>query len=196
MFEPSELDHSMVTCSPGSRRMRRVASSREKAGEFEQADWETLSWACVTKNAIPQVAAAIPKVARQAAEKAATEVHFFFPCTILKTSLLFQFSDDFNIFCNSYHYSIYNSDLIIIYKAFKSQAMIVVRMKGRLNMSASNQPPLKIKKRGEDGHRVITVRIRDELLEKLDKIAGEANYSRNELINIILEHGVDNIEIE
>ena len=63
-------------------------------------------------------------------------------------------------------------------------------------MSPSDQPPLKIKKRGEDGHRVITVRIRDELLEKLDKIAGEANYSRNELINVILEHGVDNIEIE
>ena len=30
----------------------------------------------------------------------------------------------------------------------------------------------------------------------LDRIAAESNYSRNELINIILRHGVENIEIE
>lgn len=56
--------------------------------------------------------------------------------------------------------------------------------------------PLKIKKRGEDGSKVITVRIKEDTLAKLDKIATESNYSRNELINIILSHGVDNIEIE
>ncbi len=56
--------------------------------------------------------------------------------------------------------------------------------------------PLKIKKRGEDGSKVITVRIKEDTLAKLDKIANESNYSRNELINIILSHGVDNIEIE
>lgn len=56
--------------------------------------------------------------------------------------------------------------------------------------------PLKIKKRGEDGTRVITVRIREETLAELDRIANESNYSRNELINIILKHGVKNIEIE
>lgn len=63
-------------------------------------------------------------------------------------------------------------------------------------MSPINQEPLKIKKRGEDGHRVITVGIREDVLTKLDQIASEAHYSRNELINIILEHGVDTIEIE
>jgi len=56
--------------------------------------------------------------------------------------------------------------------------------------------PLKIKRRGEDGSRVITVRIREETLAALDKLAAEANYSRNELINLILSHGVDNIELE
>lgn len=56
--------------------------------------------------------------------------------------------------------------------------------------------PLIIKKRGEDGTRVITVRIREETLSELDKIAAETNYSRNELINLILSHGVKNIEIE
>ena len=56
--------------------------------------------------------------------------------------------------------------------------------------------PLVIKKRGEDGNRVITVRIREETLSKLDKLAADTNYSRNELINLILAYGVDNIEIQ
>lgn len=56
--------------------------------------------------------------------------------------------------------------------------------------------PLKIKKRGEDGNKVITVRIREDTLDALDKIAAETNRSRNELINIILRHGVQNLEIE
>ena len=56
--------------------------------------------------------------------------------------------------------------------------------------------PLIIKKRGEDGNRIITVRIREDTLEELDRLAAESNRSRNELINIILAHGVKNIEIE
>ncbi len=56
--------------------------------------------------------------------------------------------------------------------------------------------PLKIQKRGEDGHRVISVRIETGTLEKLDKLASESNRSRNELINFILRYGVDNLEIE
>lgn len=56
--------------------------------------------------------------------------------------------------------------------------------------------PLKIKKRGEDGSRVITIRIREDTLAALDRIAAEANYSRNELINLLLAHGVEHVEIE
>lgn len=56
--------------------------------------------------------------------------------------------------------------------------------------------PLKIKKRGEDGSRVISVRIKEETLARLDKIAAESNYSRNELINIILSYGIEHIVIE
>ena len=55
---------------------------------------------------------------------------------------------------------------------------------------------LKIKRRGDDGNKIITVRIQVDTLEKLDKLASEINYSRNELINVILAHGVDNVEIE
>ena len=56
--------------------------------------------------------------------------------------------------------------------------------------------PLVIKKRGEDGSRVINVRIKEDILASLDQLAADSNYSRNELINIILRHGVENIKIE
>ena len=58
----------------------------------------------------------------------------------------------------------------------------------------SNEP-LKIKKKYDDGNRVISIRIREDLLTKLDNIATSSNRSRNEIINIILEHGVENTEI-
>ncbi len=56
--------------------------------------------------------------------------------------------------------------------------------------------PLVIKKRGEDGNKLISVRIKEETLAELDRIASESNYSRNELINLILAHGVKNVKIE
>ena len=59
-----------------------------------------------------------------------------------------------------------------------------------------NDNSLKIKKRGEDGNKVISVRIKESSLDELDRIASESNYSRNELINLILSHGIKNIEIE
>lgn len=55
---------------------------------------------------------------------------------------------------------------------------------------------LKIKRRGEDGYKLISVRIKEETLEALDKLAAETNYSRNELINLLLRHGVEHVEIE
>ena len=59
-----------------------------------------------------------------------------------------------------------------------------------------NNEPLKIKKRGEDGNKIISVRIKEETLAELDRISNECNYSRNELINMILSHGVKNLIIE
>ena len=59
-----------------------------------------------------------------------------------------------------------------------------------------NNEPLVIKKRGEDGNKVISVRIKEDLLADLDQVSAESNISRNELINIILRHGLDNLRIE
>ena len=56
--------------------------------------------------------------------------------------------------------------------------------------------PLIIKRRGEDGSRLISVRIQENILAQLDSLAAQTNRSRNELINMILAHGIQNIEIE
>ncbi len=59
-----------------------------------------------------------------------------------------------------------------------------------------NKEPLVIHRRGEDGNKIITVRIREDILARLDTIAAESNRSRNELINIILRYGLDNLTIQ
>lgn len=56
--------------------------------------------------------------------------------------------------------------------------------------------PLIIKKRGDDGSKVITIRIKESTLAEIDQLAAESNYSRNELINLILSHGVKKIVLE
>ena len=58
-----------------------------------------------------------------------------------------------------------------------------------------NSEPLVIKRRGDDGTKIITIRIKEDLLADIDAIAQKTNYSRNELINLILQHGVENLEI-
>ena len=55
---------------------------------------------------------------------------------------------------------------------------------------------LKIKRKGEDANKVISVRIQEDTLAELDRLAAETNRSRNELINLILAHGVRTLEIE
>lgn len=54
---------------------------------------------------------------------------------------------------------------------------------------------IQINKKGEDGYRVISVRIKEGTLEKIDDLSKESNRSRNEIINIILENSVDSVEI-
>ena len=63
-------------------------------------------------------------------------------------------------------------------------------------MSNFKGEPLIIKKRGKDGNKVITVRLKEETLNKIVIMAKEINCSRNELINIMLQYGINNIEIE
>lgn len=56
--------------------------------------------------------------------------------------------------------------------------------------------PLVIKRRGEDGSKIISIRIKEETLKEIDRIASESNYSRNEIINLMLIHGIESTIIE
>ena len=55
---------------------------------------------------------------------------------------------------------------------------------------------IRIMKRGEDGNRLITVRMKESTFERLSEVSIEVNRSRNEVINAILEQGLDNLEIQ
>ena len=54
----------------------------------------------------------------------------------------------------------------------------------------------KVAKRGDDGYKIVSVRMKDELIEKLDRLSTDTNRSRNELINILLDAAVDIVKIE
>lgn len=43
---------------------------------------------------------------------------------------------------------------------------------------------------------VISVRLPNDLISSLDKIAEQTGRTRNEIVQMCLEHSVDNIEIE
>lgn len=64
-------------------------------------------------------------------------------------------------------------------------------------MSGGNQICILKKeyRKGEDGYKTFSVRIKEETVTALDKIVFESNRSRNELINIFLEYGVKNYNV-
>ena len=47
------------------------------------------------------------------------------------------------------------------------------------------------KLKGEDGHKIFSVRIKDETVARLDDIAKKTNRSRNDLINMLLDYAMD-----
>ena len=49
--------------------------------------------------------------------------------------------------------------------------------------------------KGDDGYKTFSIRIKEETVNKLDALSEQTNRSRNELINLILEYGVENAEI-
>jgi len=51
-------------------------------------------------------------------------------------------------------------------------------------------------RKGEDGHRMFSVRMKESIAEQLDEIAAKSNRSRNELINMFMEFAIENCVIE
>lgn len=54
----------------------------------------------------------------------------------------------------------------------------------------------KTPRKGDDGYKIVSVRMKDELIARLDALSDESNRSRNELINLLLTAAVDIVKIE
>lgn len=49
--------------------------------------------------------------------------------------------------------------------------------------------------KGEDGHKVVSVRMKDETMIRLDQLSAQTNRSRNELINMLLEAALEIVTV-
>lgn len=54
----------------------------------------------------------------------------------------------------------------------------------------------KTARRGDDGYKIVSVRMREEMIERLDALSNETSRSRNELINLLLDAALDIVQIE
>ncbi len=54
----------------------------------------------------------------------------------------------------------------------------------------------KAARRGDDGYKVVSVRMKEEMIERLDVLSAKTNRSRNELINILLESAISIVKVE
>lgn len=50
--------------------------------------------------------------------------------------------------------------------------------------------------KGEDGYKTFSIRIKEETVANLEKLAEQTNRSRNEIINILLDYAIDNCEVK
>lgn len=52
------------------------------------------------------------------------------------------------------------------------------------------------RQKGEDGYKIFSVRVREEVVEQLDNISAQTGHSRNELIGKFLEYALDHCTIQ
>lgn len=55
---------------------------------------------------------------------------------------------------------------------------------------------IKITKKGEDGYKIVSVRMKEELVEQLEALSAKTNRSRNELINLLLKAAIEIVSVE
>ena len=49
--------------------------------------------------------------------------------------------------------------------------------------------------KGDDGHKTFSVRLKNELIDRLNSISTQTGHSRNELIGILLDYALDHCTI-
>lgn len=51
-------------------------------------------------------------------------------------------------------------------------------------------------RKGDDGYKIVSVRMKEEMIEQLDHLSAQTNRSRNELINMLLESAIKIVKVE
>ena len=54
----------------------------------------------------------------------------------------------------------------------------------------------KAARRGDDGYKVVSVRMKEEMIERLDELSAKTNRSRNELINLLLDAAMEIVKVD
>lgn len=54
----------------------------------------------------------------------------------------------------------------------------------------------KVPRRGDDGYKIVSVRMKEEMLARLDELSAKTNRSRNELICLLLESAISIVKVE
>lgn len=54
----------------------------------------------------------------------------------------------------------------------------------------------KTARKGDDGYKIVSVRMKEETISKLDELSAKTNRSRNELINLLIEAAIPIVKIE
>ena len=54
----------------------------------------------------------------------------------------------------------------------------------------------KAARRGDDGYKIVSVRMKGEMIEQLDEFSAKTNRSRNELINLLLDAAIKIVKVE
>ena len=52
------------------------------------------------------------------------------------------------------------------------------------------------KPKGEDGYKVFSIRIKEDIVAKIDNISAQTGHSRNELIGTFIEYALDRCVID
>ena len=50
--------------------------------------------------------------------------------------------------------------------------------------------------RGDDGYKIVSVLMKDEMIAQLDELSAATNRSRNELINLLLDSALKIVNVE
>ena len=51
------------------------------------------------------------------------------------------------------------------------------------------------RKRGEDGYKILSIHVREDIIKRLDTLGDQTGRSRNELIGLLLDFAIENSEV-